>query len=345
MQKLSKIHTDKELLELLTTDDREIIDDLHNRARAITNKIYGNRIYIRGLIEYSNYCKQSCFYCGINAKNCDIERFRLTKEDILSACKKGYDNGFRTFVLQGGEDPYYDDELFQEIIRDIKSSYPDCAVTLSLGVRSKNSYKLLKEAGAERYLLRFESADEDVFSMLHPKNQSLSRRLEALEDLKECGYITGTGFLIGGPGSSVKSHIEDIKLIRKIQPDMIGVGPFIAHEKTIFKNEESGSVDLTLRILSILRLENPYALIPSTTALNTIDENGRILGILSGANVLMPNLSPDFAKDNYKLYDNKQRKGLESGDGLTDLKILLENYGYQIEIGRGDNKYDTNNKL
>lgn len=339
MQKFRRF-SDDEILDLLTTEDKEKIDRLHKNAREITHKIYKNKIYIRGLIEFSNYCCQACYYCGINANNKKINRFRLSKEDIMNAAKIGYDNGFRTFVLQGGEDLSITDDDFVSIIRNLKKIYPDCAVTLSIGVRSRESYRKMRMAGADRFLLRFETADEKGFNLLHPKNQSLDKRIEALKNLKDLGFTTGTGFLIGAPFKKLDDYIKDIKLIRKLNPEMIGIGPFVAQKDTIFKSYDNGSVDLTLRLISILRIEHPKALIPATTALNTLDEMGRIKGILSGANVLMPNLSPKIAKDNYKLYDNKSRGGLESGKSLDNLEKLLNEYGYEIEIGRGDYKND-----
>ncbi|WP_288980261.1 [FeFe] hydrogenase H-cluster radical SAM maturase HydE [uncultured Parvimonas sp.] len=338
MQKIGRIFSDDELKFLLTTDDESVIQNLHKDARAITNKIYGNKIYIRGLVEFSNYCSQCCYYCGINSSNSSVKRFRLTEEEILQCAKLGYERGFRTFVLQGGEDPKFTDQVFISIISKLKENYPDCAITLSIGVREKNSYQKLKDAGADRFLLRFETARKDVFEKLHHKNQSLEKRIRALKDLREVGFVTGTGFMVGAPYSSVESHIEDIKLIRELKTEMIGVGPFVPHNATKFKDEVMGNLKMSLIILSILRLENPYALIPSTTALNTIDSNGRILGILSGANVLMPNLSPNFAKENYSLYNDKQKNGLESFDGLVGLKKLLKDYGFEIEITRGDYK-------
>lgn len=333
---MKEIFTDEKLLDLLTTKDLTKVQALHEKARKKTLEIYGNKIYIRGLIEFSNYCKEGCYYCGINFTNKNIERFRLSKEEIYEAAESGYELGFRTFVLQGGEDPKFLDEDFVEIVSELKKRHPDCAVTLSIGVRDKKAYKAMRLAGADRFLLRFESALS--FDKLHPSNQSLERRLEALKDLKDLGYTTGTGFLVGAPYTSLKDHIEDIKLIRKLEPHMIGIGPFVAQKDTIFRDFDHGDVDMTLRLLSILRLEHPNALIPSTTALNTVDEEGRIKGILAGCNVLMPNLSPKRAKERYKLYDNKEKSGLEAASGLKELEKLLKSYGYEIEIGRGDYK-------
>lgn len=330
--------SDNELLELLTTDNKKIINDLYKQARSITQAVYANEVYIRGLIEISNFCRQGCFYCGINRSNKNIKRFRLTKDDIINQAHIGYKIGFRTFVLQGGEDLELDDDFFVEIISTIKNYYPDVRITLSLGHRSHESFYRLKMAGADRYLLRHESANEDVFRKLHPNDQSLSERIDDIFYMKEIGYQVGTGFMVGAPFTSINTHIEDIKLIRKIRPHMIGIGPFISQKDTIFKNFKNGTSELTTKLIAILRIENPNALIPSTTALNSIDENGRIKGILSGANIIMPNLSPDFAKENYTLYDKKNIKGLESAFGLKELDNLLKNYGYKIVVDKGDYK-------
>lgn len=330
--------SDKELYELLTTDDREKIESLYKEARKTAQKVYSNEVYIRGLIEISNFCRQGCFYCGINRENTRIKRFRLDKKEIINQAHLGYKLGFRTFVLQGGEDLKQDDDFFVYIIKEIKRFYPDTRITLSLGHRSHESYYKLREAGADRYLLRHESANQEVFTKLHPNDQSLNERIEDLFYMKSLGYQIGTGFMVEAPFASIESHIEDIKLIRKIRPQMIGIGPFISHKDTKFKNYKNGTSDLTTRLISILRIENPHALIPSTTALNTIDENGRIKGILSGANVIMPNLSPKFAKENYTLYDKKKVLGLESAFGLNELDNLLRKHGYKIVIDKGDYK-------
>lgn len=330
--------SDQELFDLLTTDDREKIENLQKMARQIAQEVYGNEVYIRGLIEISNFCRQGCFYCGINRENTKVRRFRLSKKEIINRAHLGYKLGFRTFVLQGGEDPNQDDDFFMEIIKEIKDAYPDSRITLSLGHRRHESYKKLKEIGADRYLLRHESADPEIFTKLHPSDQSLDQRIDDLFYMKSLGYQIGTGFMVGAPYTSIESHIKDIKLIRKLKPQMIGIGPFISQKDTKFRDFENGTSDLTTRLLSILRIENPHALIPSTTALNTIDENGRIKGILSGANVIMPNLSPDFAKKNYNLYDKKKVKGLESAFGLKELDKLLRDNGYKIVVASGDYK-------
>lgn len=328
--------TDDEIIYILNSSDENIINELRRRAVEVTKKTYGNKIFIRGLIEFSNYCKEGCKYCGINRTNKNINRYRLSKDEILESADIGYKLGFRTIVLQGGEDPFFSDELFCDILRSIKKLHKDVAITLSLGVRDRLSYKRLKEAGGDRFLLRHESADEDCFNYLHPQDQSLKRRIKALFDLKDLGFQVGSGFLIGAPKASVETYIKDIKFLRELKPHMIGIGPFIPQHSTVFKNFNRGDLYTTLKLLAILRIEHPKALIPSTTALNSIHEEGRILGIKSGANVIMPNLSPEYARKAYTLYDNKRNTGLESADLVSDLNNKLKLYGYEIDISRGD---------
>lgn len=328
--------TDDDLLTILESENEELIETLRKKAYEITDKYYGNRIFIRGLIEFSNYCKENCYYCGIGYGNSNVKRFRLTEEEIINAAEKGYGLGFRTFVLQGGEDLNFTDEVFVRIIREIKNKFPDTRITLSLGVKEKESLIKLREAGADRYLIRHETANADLFSLLHPQVQSLKRRKQMLYDLKETGFVTGTGFLIGAPYSKLTDYILDFRFIEELKPEMIGVGPFIPQSETRFKDFPHGDLKLTLKIVSLLRYMNPTALIPSTTALNTIDEKGRIYGILHGANVVMPNLSPDYAKANYKLYNKKAYNNLEAAEHLEKLGKEFEKIGKKIVIDTGD---------
>lgn len=309
---------------------------LQKKARRVTDKYYGKDIYIRGLIEFTNHCEENCYYCGIRKGNENIPRFRLSKKQILDSCKLGYNLGFRTFVLQGGEDSYYQEKILVDIIKDIKSNFPDCALTLSIGVRSFDSYKAFKNAGADRFLLRHETALESHFDFLHPKNQSLKKRQKALFDLKELGFTVGSGIMVGSPNQSNIVVAKDLEFLKKLEPEMIGIGPFIPHKDSPFKNYKAGNVLFTLALISILRLSFPNALIPATTALNTASPMGRILGFCFGANVVMPNLSPDIAKTNYNLYDNKKIDGLESAASMKKLKEILLNYGFKIKISRGD---------
>lgn len=329
------LFSDKELRKILLSEDKIFLEELYKEARETAKATFSNKIYIRALIEFSNYCKEGCYYCGINRNKSSVKRFRLSKDEIYSAAETAYEAGFRTFVLQGGEDTHFTDEDFAEIISHLKKNY-DAAITLSLGVRSYDAYKLFKDAGADRFLLRHETADVDIFQKLHPWDQSLERRLKAIYDLKELGYQVGTGFMVAAPFTNHESHIKDIKLIREIDPAMIGIGPFIPSKGTRFEAYPAGTVELTRKLLAILRIEHPKALIPSTTALNTISETGRIKGILSGANVIMPNVSPKFARDNYNLYDGKKASGLEAIEGVRELNEYLKEFGYEIEFTRGD---------
>lgn len=309
---------------------------LRNEAVRLRKEIYGNKVYIRGLIEIGNICKNDCCYCGIRRSNNKCERYRLTKEEILSCCEDGYKTGFRTFVLQGGEDPYFTDEFMCGLVGEIKNRHPDCAVTLSLGERSRESYQRLFDAGADRYLLRHETADEEHYSRLHPKALCLSERLICLKNLKEIGYQVGCGFMVGSPYQSALTIAKDLKFIEQFKPDMCGIGPFIPHKDTPFRNEKAGTVELTCYLLSIIRIIKPDILLPSTTALGTISTNGREKGILASANVVMPNLSPVDVRNKYELYNNKLNTGAESAEKLTRLKKLISDIGYEIVCDRGD---------
>lgn len=325
----------KYILDNYTQDDA---DFARNLAVGIRKSVYGNTIYIRGLIEITNYCKNGCLYCGINRSNKNCVRYRLTKDDILSCCEFGYDLGFRTFVMQGGEDNHFTDEIVCDIVSEIKNRYSDCAVTLSLGEKSYESYKKLYDAGADRYLLRHETADSEHYSLLHPSDLTLENRMECLKNLKRIGFQTGCGIMVGSPYQTSGHIAKDLKFIEEFSPEMCGIGPFLPHKDTVFADKKKGSFELTLFLLSLIRIMKPSILLPSTTALGTISEGGREMGILSGANVIMPNLSPDEAKDKYMLYDNKLRTGLESAKGLEELKKKFAAIGYEIVTDRGDYK-------
>lgn len=325
--------------EWITLLESEIDTEyLFEKARKVQNENYGNEVYIRGLIEISNYCKNDCLYCGIRCSNKNVKRYRLTKDEILLCCKNGYELGFRTFVLQGGEDNFYTDDLMCDIIKSIKENHPDCAVTLSIGEKEKETYKKYKDAGCDRYLLRHETACKEHYQKLHPKKMSFENRQKCLYNLKELGFQVGCGFMVGSPYQTNETLAKDMLFIKKLNPHMVGIGPFISQKDSPFKDKENGSVDKTLIFIALLRLMLPNALIPATTALGTLLENGREKGILSGANVVMPNLSPKFAKENYMLYDNKLSTGCEEASHLLELKKRIENIGYKIVITRGDYK-------
>jgi len=297
---------------------------------------YGKDVYIRGLIEFTNYCKNDCYYCGIRRSNTTISRYRLTLTDIMKCCGEGYSLGFRTFVLQGGEDPYFTDDRICEIVHLIKTKYPDCAVTLSIGEKSRESYLRYFEAGAERYLLRHETADHCHYAKLHPEALSAENRQRCLHDLKSIGYQVGAGFMVGSPYQTEEHLASDMVFLKLLEPAMVGIGPFIPNKDTPFADQPSGELELTLFLIGLIRLALPYALIPATTALGTISPIGRELGLKAGANVLMPNLSPVEVRKKYMLYDNKICTGEESAQCVSCLAKRVESAGYKIKIGRGD---------
>lgn len=311
---------------------------LYKNATEVREKYYGKDIYIRGLIEFTNYCKNDCLYCGIRRSNKNAERYRLDKNEILDCVDLGYKLGFRTFVLQGGEDGYFTDEIMCDIVRSIKSKYSDCAITLSLGERSFESYRLLKEAGADRYLLRHETATKAHYEKLHPKEMSFENRLDCLKNLKSLGYQIGAGFMVGSPYQTEENLVNELLFLKELRPHMVGIGPFISHKDTPFKDKPSGTVDLTLFILGLIRLTLPKVLLPATTALGTIDPLGRENGIKAGANVLMPNLSPAGVRKKYMLYDNKICTGDEAAQCIECLKTKIKTIGCQIVVDRGDSK-------
>ncbi|MBE5944716.1 MAG: [FeFe] hydrogenase H-cluster radical SAM maturase HydE [Lachnospiraceae bacterium] len=311
---------------------------LFKEARQVRERTYGKDVYIRGLVEFTNYCKNNCYYCGIRCGNTLANRYRLTKEDILECCREGYTLGFRTFVLQGGEDPHFTDALICDIVSNIRETYPDCAITLSIGEKSKESYKSYYEAGANRYLLRHETATEEHYQRLHPENLSLKNRKKCLYDLKDIGYQVGSGFMVGSPYQTIDNLIADLRFLQDLQPDMIGIGPYLTHKDTPFSTFPNGSLMTTLRMVAILRLMFPYALIPSTTALGTIYLFGREMGLRAGANVVMPNLSPKKFRKLYELYDNKICTGEEAAESVSALSEKVISAGYNIVTARGDVK-------
>ena len=341
MQLVSKLEekhslTLDEYEKLIAERNEQTAVILRQKAVTLRKKIYGNDVYVRGLIEFTNYCKNDCFYCGIRASNKKLHRYRLSQSQILSCCDEGYELGFRTFVLQGGEDSFFTDEKLCPLISEIKRRHPDCAITLSLGERTKESYKALFDAGADRYLLRHESANPQHYQKLHPKNQLFEKRMECLKILKEIGYAVGAGFMVGSPFQTPRDLAMDLKFIEKFQPDMCGIGPFISHKDTPFAKYNSGSAELTCYLLSVIRLIKPDILLPATTALGTILPDGREKGILSGANVVMPNLSPVEVRKDYSLYDNKICTGEESAQCRFCLCRRMESIGYKIPVSRGD---------
>lgn len=338
IQQLASTHnlSDAELLALLTSTEPETNQLLAQEADRLRRQYYGDAVYIRGLIEFTNYCKNNCYYCGIRAANSYAERYRLTQEEILACCAEGYRLGFRTFVLQGGEDPYYTDDKICQLVSAIRSQHPDCAITLSIGEKSRSSYQAYFNAGANRYLLRHETADAEHYAKLHPTSMSLANRKRCLFDLKEIGYQVGSGFMVGSPYQTTQNLLSDLRFLQQLEPDMIGIGPYITHEHTPFKNQPSGTLEQTLRLLSLLRLLFPYALLPATTALGTIAPNGRELGLKAGGNVVMPNLSPVGVRKKYELYANKICTGEEAAQCRGCLETRVRLAGYNIVTAVGD---------
>ncbi len=328
--------TREELAILLETDDVSLVESLRINAREVADASYGKHIFLRGLIEISSYCRNDCYYCGLRRSNSNASRYRLTEEEIYDCCDTGHRLGFRTFVLQGGEDAWFNDERMCRIVSTICHRWPDCAITLSIGERSRESYQALYDAGADRYLLRHETASPNHYSQLHPPELSWQRRMDCLHDLKEIGYQTGCGFMVGSPYQTYDTIYADLQFIRTFQPQMVGIGPFVATHDTPFADFPNGKVQTTLRLLSIIRLLLPQVLLPATTALGTLHPKGRELGILHGANVIMPNLSPREHRKEYAIYDNKLCTGEEAAECRACLEGRINSIGYNTVVDRGD---------
>lgn len=326
----------EEWIQLIEGRTPKLAQYIFEKARKIRQAYYGTDVYIRGLIEFTNYCKNDCYYCGIRRSNSRAHRYRLSEEQILRCCHQGYTLGFRTFVLQGGEDGYFTDERMVNLVKEIRKNYPDCAITLSIGERSYDSYLALFEAGADRYLLRHETWDEEHYRLLHPPALSAKHRQQCLWDLKKIGYQVGTGYMVGSPFQTAENLADDMLFLEKLNPQMVGIGPFIPHHDTPFKDQAAGTLELTLYMLGLIRLMLPKVLLPATTSLGTIDEKGRELGILAGANVVMPNLSPENVRKDYLLYDNKICTGSEAAECRMDLENRMHAIGYQVVCHRGD---------
>ncbi len=328
---------DYELKHLIENISDEDLKYLNITARKKADETYGKQVFVRGLIEFTNHCKNNCYYCGIRASNKNADRYRLSEEQIFECCEQGYELGFRTFVLQGGEDMYFSDDTLCKIVKIIREKYSDCAVTLSIGERDEESYKRLFEVGANRYLLRHETADKDHYQKLHPKNMSFENRIKCLETLKNIGYQVGCGFMVGSPFQTTDCLVKDLRFIKDFEPAMVGIGPYLSHKDTPFCGYKNGSVRMTLILLSIIRLLLPEVLLPATTALGTAKADGREKGILAGANVVMPNLSPVSVRKKYSLYDNKICTGEESAECKFCLSNRMKSIGYEIVTSRGDN--------
>lgn len=323
------------ILDNFTSEDAKIAAEM---ALSVKKEVYGNEVFLRGLIEVSSICKNDCLYCGLRRSNKDCQRYRLTKDEILECCAEGYKIGYRTFVLQGGEDSFFNDDILCDIIKSIKGKYPDCAVTISLGERSAKSYQAIKNAGADRYLLRHETITEEHYSQLHPDNMKLEDRVQCLNELKALGFQTGCGIMVGSPFQTTKHIARDLKFIEEFKPEMCGIGPFIPHHATPFADHPAGSVELTCFLLSMVRLMHPSILLPATTALGTMHPKGREMGLLSGGNVIMPNLSPQSVRKKYELYDGKAHTGQEAAENKREIENTLKSIGMFANSSRGDFK-------
>lgn len=340
---IQKLNTNRALeegewIQIFDTFDDEDLRFAMDLAREITIERFGKKIYFRGIVEFTNVCKNDCYYCGIRAGNSNCARYRLDEEDILACCEDGYAHGFRTFVLQGGEDPYYTKEKMCRIVRSITERYPDCAVTMSIGELDRDFYQALYDAGAVRYLLRHETADREHYALLHPASQTLESRMRCLKDLKEIGFQTGCGIMVGSPHQTNRHLAKDMMFMADFKPEMVGLGPFIPHSDTPFRDEAAGSVDKTLMVIALTRIMLPDALIPSTTALGTAEAEGRQKGVLAGCNVVMPNLSPLEVRKKYMLYDGKVGTDMSAEAGIRTLRAQMEEIGYEVIVARGDYK-------
>lgn len=325
-----------ELITLISQNINKADPKLLEAASKVREAYYDKKVFFRGLIELSNYCKNDCYYCGIRKSNSNAHRYRLSEEEIMSCCKNGYDLGFRTFVLQGGEDGYYTDDKIVAIVKHIKKEYPDCAVTLSLGEKSYETYKKYYDAGADRYLLRHETATDEHYSKLHPPKMTFKTRKQCLYDLKEIGFQTGAGLMVGSPYQTIENLADDLLFLKELDPEMVGIGPFIPHQDTPFAKEKSGTLEATIAVLAITRLLLPKALIPATTALGTIDQLGREKGFNAGANVVMPNLSPISVRKDYSLYDNKICTDDEAAECRECISGRIKRTGFTPDLSRGD---------
>lgn len=332
----SRTITLEQLSALLDTADTDAVEYLHAQAREVAQSIYGIAVFMRGLVEVTNYCRNNCNYCGIRRDNAYADRYRLDDDTILDCCRTGYEHGMRTFVLQGGEDGQFGDARLVPLVARIRAEFPDCAITLSFGERSRDSYQRLFDTGANRYLLRHETADARHYAYLHPSEMSWEHRMECLRQLREIGYQVGAGFMVGSPGQTHATLLQDLRFVAEFRPEMCGIGPFIAAQHTPFADQPDGSVEQTLRLLSLLRLLHPHVLLPATTALGTLHPRGRELGILAGANVIMPNLSPTDYRPKYSIYDGKICLGDDVSHCRHCLEMRIHSVGYQLVVDRGD---------
>lgn len=325
----------KELIELLSKIDNTNKKILFNYADKARQKVYGKRVFLRAIVEFSSYCKNTCMYCGLQNSNTKIERYRMSTDEIIECCRNGYEMGYRTFVLQSGEDIYYTDKMLENIISGVKQAFPKAAITLSIGEKSELTYKRLFDAGADRYLLRHEAANKSLYKAFHPK-MSYDNRIECLKILKDIGYQIGAGFIVGLPKQNIINISEDLIFLKKLNPHMVGIGPFISHPQTQLKKEPNGSADMTIICLAIIRLLLPEVLLPATTALRCLDSNSWEKGLKAGANVIMTNLTPSIQRNKYDIYNGKGKTADNAERFTNDVKHMIINAGYEVDMGRGD---------
>jgi biotin synthase len=330
------LQNDDELLHYIRTEDPGEMEALFAAARKVRSAHYGQDVYFRGLSEFSNYCKNGCYYCGIRGDNRRVDRYRLSLEEILHCCRLGDLLGYRTFVFQSGEDPWFTDDRIVELVEVVRGEFPDHAITLSIGERSRESYERFFRAGANRYLLRHETASEDHYRKLHPQSMSLRERKQCLWDLKDLGYQVGAGFMVGTPFQTPENLLEDLRFLQDLEPQMVGIGPFLPQADTPFGNCPQGSFEQSLRMVALTRLLRPRALIPATTALGTISPLGREKGLMAGANVVMPNLSPREVRKLYALYDHKICTGDEAAECRLCMEGRIRDFGFDPNMARGD---------
>lgn len=328
--------SDNDIRHLLTTSDPVAIDELKDEACRVRDRVYGRRVFMRGLIEITNHCRNNCLYCGLRRDQRQVERYRLTADQILHCCRVGHELGFRTFVLQGGEDGAMTDQAVCSLVSQIKGQFPDCAITLSLGERGHDSFRRLRDAGADRYLLRHETADPAHYATLHPSEMSFENRMQSLHWLRELGFQVGAGFMVGSPGQTLDTLMQDLRFISDFRPEMVGIGPFIPAEGTPFEHHPAGSVEATLRLLAIIRIIHPQVLLPATSALGTLHPTGRERAVMSGANVVMPNLSPVEVRRLYSIYNNKLSTGSEAAESAADIRARMKALGFDVPTDRGD---------
>jgi biotin synthase len=320
-----------DIIKWLKADDAA---ELFAMADDIRKRYFKDEVHIRGIIEFSNYCMKNCFYCGLRRDNKTIERYRISEDEIIDTALKAGELGYKTILLQSGEDGGYTIEGLCAIIKRIRSNL-DCAITLSLGEKSFDEYRSLRDAGADRYLLRFETSDRGLFNKLKP-DSSYENRLDCIKNLKKLGFQVGSGFMVGLPGQTYEILADDILLLRELDLDMIGIGPFLSHHNTPLGNSASGTLDLTLRALAIIRILMPDVHIPATTAMGTVEKGGREKALQCGANVIMPNVTPIKYRKYYEIYPNKICIDDAPSDCRACIEGMLKSLGRAAATNKGD---------